>query len=373
MKKYYLYILSFIMLISACKEMDSEYKDFIVPNGLTYPQKADSLKIYPGFNRLKLQWLKPKFPGVKYSMMYWNNFADSIKVDFPANSDTVSIIVSDLSEDSYSFYIKNYDEQGISSIPVEATGTPYGENFLIGASDRTYLSAIRDNEGNGTIVWGNKTPNLVYTEVIYMNSLGVEKTVRVSPEEMESVLPAIDTEKHFQYRSVFLPPNGIDLMEREWQTSEKPFLFQLARENWTIEARNGNHDWGDGGGGQPTLLLDGDIKTGWHSKVGAELPQVVVADMKQSFLVDQVVVVPSSNVSWRYMNEVDIYVSDQPIPADQPNESWGEPAASVLYAGEDTFTIEIPETTRGRYVAVVFKDSKSQTYISFMELEVYGR
>lgn len=373
MKKYYLYILSFIMLISACKEMDSEYKDFVVPNGLTYPQKADSLKIYPGFNRLKLQWLKPKFPGVKYSMMYWNNFADSIKVDFPANSDTVSVIVSDLSEDSYSFYIKNYDEQGIASIPVEATGTPYGENFLIGASDRTYLSAIRDNQGNGTIVWGNKTPNLVYTEVRYMNSLGVEKTLQVSPEEIESVLPDIDTLASFQYQSVFLPPRGIDIMKKEWQDSGKPFLTKLPRTNWTAETRNGNHDWTDGGGGQPALLFDGDIGTGWHSKVGTELPQVVVLDMKKSALVDGLNIVPPENVSWRYMNEVDIYVSDQPIPADEPNETWGEPVASAVYADEDVFFIELPESKKGRYVAIVFRDSKSSPHISFMELEVYGR
>ncbi|MGH2622333.1 MAG: DUF4998 domain-containing protein, partial [Sphingobacterium sp.] len=191
MKKYYLYILSLIILVSACKEMDSEYKDFVVPNGLPYPQKADSLKIFPGLNRLKLQWLKPKFPGVKYSVMYWNNYADSLKVEFPTNSDTVSVIIPDLSEDSYSFYIKNYDEQGVSSIPVEVTGTPYGENFLIGSTNRTYLSALKDDDGNGVITWGSKTPNLVYTEVKYTNSAGVEKTVMVKAEDEETIIPDI--------------------------------------------------------------------------------------------------------------------------------------------------------------------------------------
>src|SRR5690606_29016794 len=133
----------------------------------------------------------------------------SLRVDFPADSDTVSVIVPDLSEDSYSFYIKNYDEQGVSSIPVEGTGTPYGENFLIGASSRTVLSALRNDDGSGTIVWGPKTPNLVYTEVSYTNSSGVEKTVKVNPEDTETSFPDIHTLKHFQYQSVFLPPKGI--------------------------------------------------------------------------------------------------------------------------------------------------------------------
>src|SRR5690606_9595974 len=109
MKKYYLYILSLIILVSACKEMDSEYKDFVVPNGLPYPQKADSLKIFPGLNRMNLDWLRSKFRRVKYSVMYWNNYADSLKVEFPPHSDTVAVMKPDLSENSYFFYIKNDD------------------------------------------------------------------------------------------------------------------------------------------------------------------------------------------------------------------------------------------------------------------------
>src|SRR5690606_23423109 len=119
-------------------------------NGLTYPQKADSLKALPGFNRLKLTWLKPKFPGVKYSMVYWNNYADSLKVDFADGQDTIGVEIDNLEETSYSFVVRNYDQNGDVSIPSEVTGTPYGENYLIGAVDRVFTSAVRDDENAGT-------------------------------------------------------------------------------------------------------------------------------------------------------------------------------------------------------------------------------
>ncbi len=372
MKKHLLYVLSVFVLLSACKDMDSEYKDFIVPNGLTYPQRADSLKIYSGFNKLRLQWLKPKFPGVKYSMVYWNNYVDSLKVDFPDIGDTISVDITNLDETSYSFYIKNFDDQGNASIPVEGTGTPYGENFLIGASDRVYTSALRDDQGKGTITWAVKTPNLVYTEVRYMSSSDVLKTVRISPNETELKIEDIKSGVKFDYRSVFLPPKGIDSIARDWQTSDKPLLYKYPRQTWTVEAKGGNHNWGDGGGGQPYLILDGNTATGWHSNVASALPQVVVVDMKQSLVIDHIAITPPAPANWRYINHVDVYLTDVPITADVPQDNWGSPVVSATYANEDSFKINFPEPKKGRYLAIVFKDSKSNTYISFMELEVYG-
>ncbi|WP_270087925.1 DUF4998 domain-containing protein [Sphingobacterium sp. SYP-B4668] len=373
MNRYILYILSTILALSACKQMDSEYKDFIVPNGHIYLQKADSLKAYPGYYKLRLKWMKPKSPTVKYAMVYWNNNTDSLKVEWGANDDTLVVNLLELNETTYTFYIKNFDDQGNVSLPSEITGTPYGTNYLIGATDRIYISALRNTEGVGTINWGAKTSDLVYTEVRYTSMDGTKKIVRTNVDQDITKCPDVKPGELFEYRSFFSPRNGIDPIPREWQTSEKPFLYKYPRTDWTIQARNGHHAWGDGGGGQPALLLDGNMSTGWHSTAaGAPLPQVVVADMKESLTMDNIIIYPPSQVNWRYMNKVNIYISDNPLAAEEPSPSWGSPVASATYTGGDSFKITFDSPKKGRYMAIVFLDSKTNTYISFMELEAYG-
>ncbi len=369
----YLFMIAFVVG-SSCKEMDSTYKEFIVPNGLKYPQTPDSLKVYAGYNKLRLTWLAAKDPSIIRAEIYWNNYFDTLKADIPQGQDTISVDVDNLGEATYTFYVKTFDKDGNASIPSEVTGTSYGDNYVMSATDRTIASALRDANNYGTVTWNAKTTDLVYSEVRYTTSSGELKTMRIKAEESGLICPDIKPGEHFEYRSVFLPENGIDSVAREWVTYEKPFLYKYPRTGWTAESRNGNHNWGDGGGGQPALILDGNMATGWHSKVGTPLPQCVVVDMKQSLVVDNIIIYPPGTASWRYLNNMEIYVSDTPITPDAPQPSWGAPVAKVQYSGGDSFTINTPTAPVGRYMAIVFLDSKAapNTYMSFMELEVYG-
>jgi len=358
-------------MLSACKEMDSEYKEFVVPDGHVYPQRADSLKVYSGINRLQLRWLKPKSPTVKYAMVYWNNYTDSMKVDWPSSADTVVADIPKLTENSYTVYIKNFDLQGNVSMPNEITGTPYGENYLVSALDRKIVTAERSETRVGQINWGVKTPDLVYNEVRYVTSDGSKKTLRANYDQNVLNLPDIKIGEFFEYRSLFLPQNGIDTVARNWKVSDKPFLYKLPRSKWTATSRGGNHNWG-GSGGSPNYLFDGDTQTGWHSKPGTGLPQVLVVDMKESSVIDNIVITLTDRQDWRYLNKMEVYLSDTMLSAEEPTAAWGKPIATTTYDGSNPFKVQFEKAKTGRYLALVFPDSKVETYISFMELEAYG-
>lgn len=373
MKKilYLLIILITIGCISSCRDMDSIYEKFVVPSGLKYPQRPDSLRIQSGYNKLRIKWLKAKDPSITYAIVYWNNYHDSVKVDIPQNQDTVFVDVDNLTEGNYTFHVKTFDNLGNSSIPTEISGSSYGDNYLIGATDRTYSSALRDDKLNGTIIWNRETADLVYTEVRYKTNLGTTKTVRLLSNESTLKIADIKPGELFEYRSVFLPKDGIDSVARNWRVSDKPFLYKYPRIGWTAEARNGNHDWGDGGGGQTFLLFDSDKATGWHSRVGAPFPQCVVVDMKESLPIDHIIIIPPGPPNWRYLKDIAIYMSDTPLTPDSPHPSWGEPDARATYQGGESFTINFPSGVSGQYAALVFPNSTS-AYISFMEFDVFG-
>ena len=364
-------VLSILCSLFSCKKQDAVYKEYLVLNGRKYPQRPDSLTIFAGYNRLRLRWLKAKDPSVVFAKVYWNNYTDSIEVDLKSAPDTVVVDIANLGEATYTFNVVTFDSRGNKSMPAEISGTSYGDNFLISATDRTYLSATRDDDMNGTIKWNTRTADLAYTEVRYKTNSGGTDTVKISPAERYLTCPDIKPGELFEYRSVFLPPKGIDFITREWQTSSKPFLYFYPRATWTAEAKNGNHNWNDGGGGSPALVFDGRDNTGWHSKVGTPFPQVFVADMKESLDIDNITIVPPANLDWRYLDEITLYISDTKLPAANPDESWPEQVLRTRYDRSDRFNIQLPAGVKGRYLAIVFNNG-TKAYISFMELEVYG-
>lgn len=357
----------------SCKDQDAIYKDFVKLSGQKYPQKADSLKVLSGYNRLKLTWLKAMDPSVVSAMVYWNSYTDSLAVDLADSPDTVEVSIPDLVEGTYTFYVNTFDKNGNSSIAAEATGTSYGDNYSITLTERTIEEATRDEAYTGLITWGALTTDLVYTEVRYKNTSGGYSTVKVAPTDKTLKCPDARPGETFEYRSRFLPAGGIDTVSLDWVTYSKPFLYQFPRNAWTANARNGNHEWGDGGGGFPSLVFDGNTATGWHSRVGAAFPQVFTIDTKETSTFTSFKIIPPVQTNWRYLVDIEIYVSDQELPAQAPDASWGTPAVSTVYDGSSEFSIELPSPATGRYIALVFPNSKAGTpYISFMEFYAYG-
>ena len=132
MKKIYRYTVMLALAIctlSACKKMDSIYKDFIVPGGLPYAGRVTKPVIQSGRQRIKISWLRGADPNVNLARIYWNNYTDSVNVPIPATGDTISVIIANLEEKPYTFVARTYDDKGNKSVAVELLGESYGDKY----------------------------------------------------------------------------------------------------------------------------------------------------------------------------------------------------------------------------------------------------
>lgn len=363
--------------ITSCQNQSDIYQDYIVPGGVKYPQKPDSLKVHAGYNKLTLTWLKSKDPSVVSATISWNNYLNSLDVDLTRVQDElVSVDVENLEEGNYTFYVQTFDKNGNVSIISEASGSAYGEKYVMGLVDRAINSALRDVNFNGTVEWGVKTTDLVYSEVRYTSSTGQSRTARLTADETRLICPGIKPGEFFEYRSCFLPPNGVDTVRLPWKTFDKPFMYKYPRNTWTGVAKNGNHNWGDGGGGPVNLLFDGNTATGWHSTVGTPFPNCVVVDMKEPLPVDHIIITPPGPANWRYLKDIVVYLTDTEIdPNDGNLVSILEtltPAAQGTYDSSAAYTLQFPSPQTGRFMTVSFPNYSTSPYTSFMELEVLG-
>src|SRR5690606_32616875 len=115
--KWYHTIAVCCILFAHCTPYD-EYKNFM-PNGeIIYPQKAASVKTYPGKNRIQLEWVisDPKVTHCKV-LYEQGGIQNETTVQKNMDNDTTRVVISNLEETLCKFKIISYDDFGHASIP----------------------------------------------------------------------------------------------------------------------------------------------------------------------------------------------------------------------------------------------------------------
>lgn len=204
---FYIMILFVICSFTACKEMDSTYEQYIVPNGIIYPGKALEPIAYTGNSRVKIQWIKGADPSVTYAQVFWNNYTDSLRVDIPEGIDTITCFIGPLKENSYSFMIHTYDGKGHVSIPVEVIGTAYGEEYMQMLSNRNIKSAETNTNSDLIIQWGlaDVANGAFATEVKFANTVGDSLVYRDLIDNSVGKFADYKVGSEYLVRTLFIP------------------------------------------------------------------------------------------------------------------------------------------------------------------------
>lgn len=179
-----------VIVTTGCKKMDDTYKKYVVPEGITYVERAKAVKTYSGLNRVKFTWAAPVDPSVSRARIYWNNFADSAEFRIPGNADSVSYFLN-IPEGMYSFIIKTFDDAGKHSVPVEVQGRSIGATFLSNMFNRPLTQSFVDN-ANGKLLlnWGGADTynGSIGHELMYTDITGSIKKLFVAPESAATTL-----------------------------------------------------------------------------------------------------------------------------------------------------------------------------------------
>jgi hypothetical protein len=232
----------------------------------------------------------------------------------------------------------------------------------------------------GTVDWGEASDHLVASEVRYTTKAGVETVSRMPASESRLECPDAKSGSTVETRSLFVPTGTSDTFATAWVLYEYPFMDEYQRYTWYsndgIKTRNGYHPWNDGGGGISWQIVDNNLNSGWHSHTESPLPQCMVIDMKYSVHINHLTIYAPENQGWRYLQDIEVYLSDTPMDVDAetvPESSWGAPKARIVYDIAHRYeNINLAPGSSGRYLALLFPTSVQGRYISFMELYAYG-
>lgn len=222
--------LAFVLLFicQGCEKMEDTYKQYLDGGEIIYPGRADTLKAFPGKNRIKLQWLIVSDPKVVRAMVYWNNKADSVEVRIhkTANTDTVSVVIPGLDEGLYTFDVYTYDAAGHRSVRSQVIGEVFGASFQRTLANRLvktvqWLNLPQQGEipafRGGQITWYGVNVLAVFMDIRYTREDETGAVLREVPVKTPgrqplfretTRLPLWKQNTPVRYRTAFMPDSA---------------------------------------------------------------------------------------------------------------------------------------------------------------------
>ncbi|MEL7587445.1 MAG: DUF4998 domain-containing protein [Prolixibacteraceae bacterium] len=273
----------------ACSKIDDPYRDFWKDGEKVYPASPDSVKVHPGKNRIELTWLTQGDPSVNKAKIFWNNGKDSLEVPVEREpgsnkADTIKVMFSEMQEGSYSFSICTYDNLGNKSIPVNAVGRVYGDEYVNSLLIRLIQSATYIDDSL-RIAWGNPADaSSIGSELVYTDLSGSSRHLYVAPDADSTKIGDYDFSagNTFTYRTLYLPhPLALDTFYTGFNVVRvKGPRVELSRTGWTVTASS--FDSRSGSSYRPPQnTIDGNPSSIWVNQISppTSYPHWLLVDM----------------------------------------------------------------------------------------------
>ena len=362
----YIILTGIISGIPSCKDPDSIYKEYIVPNGLTYPAKALDAEAHPGRDRIEISWRNRSDPAVKKARIFWNNYTDSVEVAINQGAEYVARMIDPIDENTYSFMIHTYDADGNVSMPVEVISTVYGNMYESSLVNRTLSSCMYDGQ-DVILEWygADKTEagvNLTYTDI---NGNTVDYFI--DRTQTETLFTDCDIDRPIFYSTAYMPDSmAIDIFHApkiERMVDTETFI---SMDSWTGTASSQHSS----GSYTPAHAIDGNMDRWWHTDVSAVYPHWIAFDMKRSIRVKQVILAvanaPRTFKDFMIQGSMNgVAWTDYP-PADGSQYYYMKPVTGE----KQTFTLAgVPEM---QHIRIWCVNSHEQPYATLANLEVFG-
>lgn len=363
-----------ILSFTSCEDFMDIHEEYIEGGEIIYAPKPDSVSFIAGKGRVLFNCRTYNAPNVRSIDVYWNDGLDSliIPVELKTGYDSISVILDNLEEKSYTFNIQTTDNFGHKSLFMTDFGTSYGDTYQATLNDRL-IESLSLSDQEGTIKWYYAPQYLVRSEVRYVKKDGSQAIAKVPSTDDLVLLPDVKSGSTFEYRSLYIPEAAaIDTFATAWKEYETPFPteYKYDRSLWKVLSVS---DVSTSEGGGMDALIDDDLRTYWQSAYeggDAPLPHWAVIDMQTPKKISRVELYRrSGNTDTK---SVELYVSDQP---DANTGNWTKIGTAVFDEG-DSSSITLPETIgagKGRYLKLLLPDSNREPYTNVAEVYVYGK
>ncbi|TZF82806.1 hypothetical protein FW774_15060 [Pedobacter sp. BS3] len=371
MKRVIIYV-SLLLIVTggsiSCKKMDSTYKQFVIPGGITYTGKVTSPVVYAGRNRIKIAWLRGTDPNVTRAKITWNNNQDSVIVSIPATGDTISVIINNLDEKRYSFIATTYDDKGHSSVPVELLGESFGTKYESLLVTRPPSRSETDQDGILNITWANANVSggAYATEMRYTATDGQVKVKRILATETLSAINDYKPGTTYEHRTLYVPTGiSLDTFYTAYRTEHVAFKIPKAGLAVTTDSYAKTSQLPKGG--PPQFAFDDDISTFWHTHHTPApvpgFPHWLAVDLAKTYRITRVELTCRPGVTNTF--------TEFTIQGSMDGTNWSGYNSFTLIQKDPTQSFTLSDIPLMRHIRI-YATKGPNAYANLAEFTVYG-
>ena len=211
-----------VLSFTSCDDFMDVHKEYIEGGEIIYAPKPDTINFIAGKGRILFNCRTYNAPNVRSIDIYWNDGLDSliVPVELKTGYDSISVILDNMEEKSYTFDVRTTDNFGHKSLYLTDFGTSYGEIYQSRLSDRRIKTVSLSDKG-GTVIWFFVPNNLISSEIRYTKNDGSQSVAITPSTKNEVLLPDIKPDSSIEYRSLFIPEaEAIDTFATSWKVYE---------------------------------------------------------------------------------------------------------------------------------------------------------
>lgn len=168
------------MLLS-CSDITDMHREFLDRGETTYAGKVDSIKVRGGLGRVQIEGLSRYAKTAEKCYVSWDDQMKEFLIDEIIDGEKVKILLPDIKEGAYYFYVQTEDKDGNLSLKEECSGLSYGEEFKLSKIKKIILE--QKNEHSGLVLKWNLSEDAEKVDLIYDNNEG-GKTKLVLPGDV---------------------------------------------------------------------------------------------------------------------------------------------------------------------------------------------
>lgn len=185
--KKYLFILFIITILVSCGDIESKHEEYLQGEKI-YAGKLDSLVVYSGYKRIKIEGLTHYLGNSNVCIVKWEGKTKEFSINNISNG-KFEMIIDGLEERNYEFIVQTKDQAGNESILQTCKGKSIGDIFRESQMNRRI---VRFNFASAyfSAFWSDKAESeyVLYTIFKYENNDGTMTEKIIMPDDASTVL-----------------------------------------------------------------------------------------------------------------------------------------------------------------------------------------
>ena len=171
----------------SCSDITEMQREFLDRGEKLYAGKVDSIKVHGGFGRVQIEGLSRYARSAVKCYVTWKHdgeeFLKEYSMDDIIDGEYVKILIPDLPEDSYYFYVQTEDKDGNRSLNEECSGTSYGEMYKM-SKIKKFITNQKPEPSHLILKW-SRSEDAVKVDLTYDNDKGGKTKLELPGDIME--------------------------------------------------------------------------------------------------------------------------------------------------------------------------------------------